>query len=80
MFDSLVSIEYLEKITLQIFNQYKGLLIEDSILDILSKDEISSFIKENPDLLQKYDEVLSSIFFFNLMTFYNNEDIELMKN
>lgn len=79
MFDSMVSIENLEKITLQIFNQYKGLLIEDSILDILSKDEISSFIKENPDLLQKYDEVLSSIFFFNLMSFYNNEEKELMK-
>ena len=55
------------------------MLIEDSILDILSKDEISSFIKENPDLLQKYDEVLSSIFFFNLMSFYNNEEKELMK-
>lgn len=79
MFDSMVSIENLEKITLQIFNQYKGLIIEDSILDILSKDEISSFIKENQDLLQKYDEVLSSIFFFNLMSFYNNEEKELMK-
>lgn len=79
MFDSMVSIENLEKITLQIFNQYKGLIIEDSILDILSKDEISSFIKENQDLLQKYDDVLSSIFFFNLMSFYNNEEKELMK-
>lgn len=79
MFDSMVSIENLEKITFQIFNQYKGLIIEDSILDILSKDEISSFIKENQDLLQKYDEVLSSIFFFNLMSFYNNEEKELMK-
>lgn len=79
MFDSMVSIENLEKITLQIFNQYKGLIIEDSILDILSKDEISSFIRENQDLLQKYDEVLSSIFFFNLMSFYNNEEKELMK-
>lgn len=79
MFDSMVSIENLEKITLQIFNQYKGLIIEDSILDILSKDEISSFVKENQDLLQKYDEVLSSIFFFNLMSFYNNEEKELMK-
>ena len=79
MFDSMVSIENLEKITLQIFNQYKGLIIEDLILDILSKDEISSFIKENQDLLQKYDEVLSSIFFFNLMSFYNNEEKELMK-
>lgn len=79
MFDSMVSIENLEKITLQIFNQYKGLIIEDSILDILSKDEISSFIKDNSDLLQKYDEVLSSIFFFNLMSFYNDEEKELMK-
>lgn len=79
MFDSMVSIENLEKVTLQIFNQYKGLIIEDSILDILSKDEISSFIKENQDLLQKYDDVLSSIFFFNLMSFYNNEEKELMK-
>lgn len=78
-FDSMVSIENLEKLVLQIFNQYKGLIIEDSILDILSKDEISSFIKENQDLLQKYDEVFSSIFFFNLMSFYNNEEKELMK-
>lgn len=78
-FDSMVSIENLEKIVLQIFNQYKGISLEDCNLNILSKEEISTFIDKNQELLQKYDEVFSSIFFFNLLSYYNEEERELMK-
>jgi hypothetical protein len=78
-FDSMVSIENLEKLVLQIFNQYKGISLEDCNLNILSKEEIVTFIDKNQKLLQKYDEVFSSIFFFNLLSYYNEEERELMK-
>ena len=78
-FDSMVSIENLEKLVLQIFNQYKGISLEDCNLNILSKEEITTFIDKNQELLQKYDEVFSSIFFFNLLSYYNEEEKELMK-
>lgn len=78
-FDSMVSIENLEKLVLQIFNQYKGISLEDCNLNILSKEEITTFIDKNQELLQKYDEVFSSIFFFNLLSYYNEEERELMK-
>lgn len=79
MFDSMVSIENLEKLVLQIFNQYKGISLEDCNPNILSKEEIVTFIDKNQELLQKYDEVFSSIFFFNLLSYYNEEERELMK-
>lgn len=78
-FDSMVSIENLEKLVLQIFNQYKGLSLEDCNLNILSNEEIATFIDKNQELLQKYDEVFSSIFFFNLLSYYNEKERELMK-
>lgn len=78
-FDSMVSIENLEKLVLQVFNQYKGISLEDCNLNILSKEEITTFIDKNQELLQKYDEVFSSIFFFNLLSYCNEEEKELMK-
>ena len=70
----IVHIENLEKLVLQIYLQYKGIQIEEFKSDILSSEEIEEFITKNEDLLDRYDQVLSSIFFYMLLSFKTEEE------
>ena len=77
----IVHIENLEKLVLQIYLQYKGIQIEEFKSDILSSEEIEEFITKNEDLLDRYDQVLSSIFFYMLLSFKTEEEkLELKKS
>lgn len=77
----IVHIENLEKLVLQIYLQYKGIQIEEFKSDILSSEEIEEFITKNEDLLDKYDQVLSSIFLYMLLSFKTEEEkLELKKS
>lgn len=77
----IVHIENLEKLVLQIYLQYKDIQIEEFKSDILSSEEIEEFIAKNEDLLDKYDQVLSSIFFYMLLSFKTEEEkLELKKS
>ena len=79
--ETIVHIENLEKLILQIYLQYKGIQIEEFKSDILSIEEIEEFITKNEDLLDKYDQVLSSIFLYMLLSFKTEEEkLELKKS
>ena len=75
----IVHIENLEKLVLQIYLQYKSIQIEEFKSDILSTEEIEDFIIKNEDLLDKYDQVLSSIFLYMLLTFKTEEERSELK-
>lgn len=75
----IVHIENLEKLVLQIYLQYKGIQIEEFKSDILSTEEIEDFLTINENLLDKYDQVLSSIFLYMLLTFKTEEERSELK-
>lgn len=75
----IVHIENLEKLVLQIYLQYKGIQIEEFKSDILSTEEIEDFLTINENLLDKYDQVLSSIFLYTLLTFKTEEERSELK-
>lgn len=79
-FDAILNCENLEKLALKAFNRFKGIDIQDDNRDcVLSDEELDEFIEQNKDLLTRYDEVFSSLFFFILYSFYNEKERDELK-